>query len=120
MSEIFQLLRKSQPGAVTTIGSHIKRGEKIVTEINRRWGVTTVRRWQVKHLRWFLQEYCKAMAPATRYDYWRTIRVMVAALDRQFDWEPHLQGQWVRVGVGGRRPKLAGRARAILGNQILK
>jgi hypothetical protein len=111
MSEIQQLLLHAQPGADASVAGHIDRGERIAAEINQRWDLSTVRAWKVKHLRWFLIEHCKIAAPTTRYDYWRTIRVLAAALDRLRDWEPHLRGPWVRSGSGGRKAKLAGRAR---------
>lgn len=112
MNEIQQLLRHAQPGADASVAGHIERGERIAAAINPHWGLSTVRAWKVKHLRWFLLAHCENVSPATLYDYWRTIRVLAAALNRLHDWEPYLHGPWLRSGSGGRRPKLAGRARA--------
>lgn len=107
MSEVFNLLRHSQPGKAKTISDHIARGERIAEVIELRWDLSSIRAWKVKHLRWVLVEYCKDMTSSTRYDYWRTIRVLASALGRFVDWEPHLKGPWIKSGQGGRKPKLA-------------
>lgn len=108
MPEMRQLFWHAQPGAKSTVVGHIRRGERIAAAINERWGLVTVRQWQVKHLRWFLEDWClkQGEAKTTRYDYWLTVRVITAALGKLDDWEPHLRGEWCRRGVGGRPPKL--------------
>ena len=101
------LLNRSTPGANVSINGHIKRGERIADAINERFGVREPRQWQVKHLRWVLERWAVEQASTTRYDYWRTVRVLASALGKWSDWEPHLRGPWCKDGIGGRRPKLA-------------
>jgi hypothetical protein len=109
MSEMHRLLVRSQPGARVTVAAHIARAERIAEAINERWDFSTARQWRAKHVRWFLAERCTSvtMQVSTRYDYWRTVRVIAAALGQLGNWEPHLRGDWCRSGIGGRTPKLA-------------
>ncbi len=50
--------------------------------------------YQLKHLKWFLEEGTKRLLPATRYRHWLTVKVILEALDKEADWTPQLQGSW--------------------------
>lgn len=108
------LLRRSLPGAKRAARVHVRRAEHIGDAIWRRYQVAPAQ-WQVKHLRWFLEHHTRDLATTSRYDYWRTVRALIAALNRLTDWTPHLRGPWLRptgdhhqpMGQG-RRPKLPG------------
>ena len=110
------LLRRSQPGARRSVQRHVRRAEHVGAVIWRRWHLVPAQ-WQVKHLRWYLSAETRDLAPGTRYDHWRTVRALVAALGRGDDWLPHLRGPWLRPcgdaapmerGRGGRPPRLPG------------
>lgn len=109
--EISRLLRSAHPGAHQTVTGHVARGARIAAAIKSRWGLQTARQWQAKHMRWILERWCpsQGFSSATRYDYWRTVRALAAALRRWSNWQPYLHGPWEQIGIGGRRPKLAGR-----------
>lgn len=101
------LLKRSLPGSKTSIAGHIERGERIAQAIQQRFGIREPRQWQAKHLRWVLERWASKKSESTRYDYWRTVRVLAAALGNWQDWRPYLEGEWCRHGVGGRPPKLS-------------
>lgn len=101
------LLKRSLPGAKSSIVGHIERGERIAQAIQQRFGISEPRQWQAKHLRWVLERWASEKSEATRYDYWRTVRVLAAALGRWPDWRPHLDGPWYKKGQGGRVPKIS-------------
>lgn len=50
--------------------------------------------YQLKHLRWFLEEGAKLLSPSTRYRYWLAVKVILEALGKETDWIPQLQGSW--------------------------
>ena len=113
MSNISQLLRRAQPGASISVKRHIRRGELIHTSIFNRYGVT-LRQWKQKHLIWYLDNCTKEQSSNTRYDYYRTIMVLTAALNKQWQFP----GSWTRPtgkretrGIGGRPLKLAGKTK---------
>ena len=89
------LLRRSMPGASRTVQRHTRRADQIGAVIWRRWHVIPAQ-WQVKHLRWYLTHETRELAASSRYDHWRTVRALVAALDRLEDWQPHFRGPWIR------------------------
>jgi hypothetical protein len=99
------LLKRSLPGSKSSVTGHIERGERIAQAIQQRFGISEPRQWQAKHLRWVLERWASEKSEATRYDYWRTVRVLAAALNHWPDWAPHLDGEWCRKGVGGRPVK---------------
>jgi hypothetical protein len=100
------LLKRSLPGAKSSIAGHIERGERIAQAIQQRFGISGPRQWQAKHLRWVLERWARDKSEATRYDYWRTVRVLTAALGKWQEWRSHLRGQWCKSGKGGRLPKI--------------
>lgn len=118
-ASISQILRRAQPGASTAVKGHIARAAQISAAISARWGPGHGHpyHWRLKHVRWYLQEECRDLAAATRYDHWRTARVVLSALGRWPDWGPRLKGPWCYrtgrpgSGLGGRPAKLALRGR---------
>ena len=118
MSSIHQILRRAQPGSSRAVHYHIRRGERIAAAIAERWRRDHPHQWRLKHVRWYLEYHSRHLTPATRYDHWRTMRVLLAAMGRLPHWEPRLRGPWCRKdGMTqpksrvGRPPKLANRAR---------
>lgn len=115
VNEVALLLRGAQPGKHSGVAQHIRRGEHLREAIAGRYGVTHVHAWQVKHVRWGLEHGLGDVSDATRYDYWRTARVIAAALNHWPDWAACLHGPWqspsgqVRpeAHAGGRPAKLA-------------
>lgn len=116
-ASIEQILRRAQPGSSTAVKSHIARARQISAAIETRWGTGHAHphHWRLKHVRWYLQEECRDLAAATRYDHWRTLRALLAALGRWQAWAPRLKGPWCYrtgrpgSGPGGRPAKLAHR-----------
>ena len=89
------LLRHSMPGATRSVQRHTRRADLIGALIWRRWQVVPAQ-WQAKHLRWYLERETRVLAPSSRYDHWRTVRALAAALEKLDDWHPHLRGPWLR------------------------
>lgn len=105
------LLERSTPGSKKTIQAHIDRATLMAVAIEQRFSISTPHQWQVKHLIWYFTAQIADRKPTTRYDYWRTCRVVAAALGKWSDWESHLRGNWnphSRKGQGGRPAKLPG------------
>ena len=119
-ASISQILRRAQPGTYAAVKGHNTRATRIWAAIGARWGACHAHpyHWRLKHVRWYLQEECRDLAAATRYDHWRTVRVLLSAIGRWADWEPRLRGPWCHrtgqpgKGAGGRPPKLAYRAQS--------
>jgi hypothetical protein len=120
--EMRRLLERAQPGSRGGVTRHIERGEVMRELIAGQYrGITRSDQWRAKHVRWVIERGLADRSDATRYDYWRTARVIAAALGRWGDWEPHLRGPWTRpsgaggppadASAGGRPAKLAHRAR---------
>jgi len=107
-SRIEMLLKRAQPGKNSGVKAHIKRGQRIASRIEERWRISEPYQWKVKHLQWFLKADTAALSPASRYDYWRTARVIAAALGHWHDWEPHLRGPWTRPKPPGPQPGAPG------------
>lgn len=115
------LLRRAQPGSHRSVEQHIRRAQRLHDLIAERFGIREPYQYRAKHLRYALERGTAGLAPATRYDYWRTARVIAATLGKWSDWEPYLRGPWTmprihaesarqgdgRSSVGGRPPKLA-------------
>ena len=55
-------------------------------DLNNPWN------WQLKHVRWFLERHLQGQAPATRYYYQLTVRLIVRRLGKERDWYGHLRG----------------------------
>ena len=120
-ASISQILRRAQPGSADAVKGHIARAMQISTAIGVRWGAGRAHpyHWRIKHVRWYLQEECRELAAATRYDHWRTLRVVLSAIGKWSDWRPRLKGPWCYrtgkpgTGPGGRPAKLPYRARSV-------
>jgi len=114
------LLRRAQPGSHRSVQQHIRRAQRLHDWIAERFGVREPYQYRAKHLRYALEHGTAGLAASTRYDYWRTARVLAAAIGKWPDWEPHLRGPWTsprpethRLGLdhqghghGGRPAKL--------------
>ena len=115
------LLRRAQPGSHRSVQQHIRRAQRLHDWMAERFGVREPYQYRAKHLRYALEHGTAGLAASTRYDYWRTARVLAAAIGKWPDWEPHLRGSWTvpqsdtalsrqapdRNRRGGRSPKLA-------------
>ena len=111
-------LKNSLSGKKDFIDSHIRRAEAIAEAVWKKWQVTPAT-WQVKHLRWFLTHHVRKLSDSRRYEYWLTVRVLIAAQHKFYDWEPHLKGPWQRpssvtgeLKQTGRPPRLPQRLRS--------
>ena len=117
-SQIRILIERAQPGSSGVIRTHVARGECMRDLIEEQFHVSHPKQWQAKHARWVLERGLSNISPATKYHYYRTMRVIVAALGKWPDWEPHLRGSWqtptgaaLQKDIGGRPPRLAHRAK---------
>ncbi|MNJ49597.1 hypothetical protein D3C77_448360 [compost metagenome] len=81
-------------GAKATRKRHLMQAAAIQRAINDRWGLSAPEQWKAKHVRWFLHEHQKHLAPNTRYWYWLTVEILLVRLKKVNDWEPHLRGPW--------------------------
>lgn len=116
---LWRMLERAQPGTQRAIRAHIRRAVMMAVLIHERWPeVEYPEQWRVKHLRWALEYGLSDRSPGTRYNYYRSARVVAAQLGRAHDWEPYLRGPWLRPDgrlpdpdrrPGGRRPKLSAR-----------
>ena len=89
------LLANRLPGSRRgTVRQHLVRAERIARTIWRRWQVGPYR-WRLKHVRWYLVERTGDYTGNTRYGHWRTVRLLILALDRD-GWIERLDGPWVR------------------------
>lgn len=114
-----RLLEHAQPGSHQAVWGHIRRSERLAALIMSRWpAITQPQQWQVKHVRWALEHGLADRAPATRYHYYRTARVLATAMNRWADWAAYLNGPWCHLdgrsdskprGPGGRPPKRPGK-----------
>ncbi len=125
MSAVRRLLERAQPGSAGGIEQHIRRGERLVALIAERWGIERPEQWRAKHVRWALERGLAELSPASRYHYYRSARVMAAALGRWPAWQVSLRGPWTRpsgsqapttqaaAARGGCPPKLSHRVRLL-------
>ncbi len=108
-----RILDRAQPGNRGGLQQHIRRGERLRTLIEARWGIQRPEQWRAKHVRWALERGLQDRSPATRYQYYRTARAIAAALGHWPQWEPYLRGSWTsprgrqaQRSQGGRPPRL--------------
>jgi hypothetical protein len=102
------LLRRAQPGSHRSVQQHIRRAQRLHDWITERFGVREPYQYRAKHLRYALEHGTAGLAASTRYDYWRTARVLAAAIGKWPDWEPHLRGPWTAPHLAVARPSLNG------------
>lgn len=95
------LLANRLPGSRRgTVRQHLARAQRLAQVIWQRWQVGPYQ-WQLKHLRWYLQECTGDYTTGTRYRHWLTVRLLILALDHD-GWIERLDGPWVRpTGVRG-------------------
>lgn len=86
-----QMLIRSLPGTRTNVLRRAELAGAIGESIWRRWQVG-VRRWQLKHVEWYLDHHVAQLAQSTRYDHWRTLRVLLSAMDKQ-EWISRLMAR---------------------------
>lgn len=108
LTRVEVLLKRAQPGKNSGVRAHIKRGQRIASKIEERWKINEPYQWKAKHLQWFLKAETAALSPATRYDYYRTVCVLAAAMGHWPAWEPYLRGSWTRPKQLGPRPGAPG------------
>lgn len=94
MKDMHLFLRDVLSGSPSSRDRHLRQARIIQNAINERWGIANPHRWQVKHLRWFLEEHCAELAPPSRYRYWLTVALIARRRHRLQDWQPHLHGPW--------------------------
>ena len=82
-------------GSIVTIKNHRKRSILISEAINERFNVN-VYQYQLKHYKWLLAENNKHLNSSTQYNYWLTVKKLIALTQKTTHWEPLLQGAWVR------------------------
>lgn len=88
-----QLIHRTVSGDKITKKREQGRASRIGQEIFLRFNIQPAN-WQLKHVRWFLNEYSKTMASSTRYNHWCSLRLMLQALGKDI-WLTQLQGTWV-------------------------
>lgn len=96
MTDMRLFLRDVLTGSPSNRARHLRQARAIQHAINQRWGIANPHRWQVKHLRWFLENHCDEFAPASRYRYWLTVALIARRRHRLEDWQVHLRGTWLR------------------------
>ena len=96
MRDMHLFLRDVLSGSPASRDRHLRQARIIQNAINQCWGIANPYRWQVKHLRWFLNEHCPELAPVSRYRYWLTVALIARRRHRLEDWRVHLRGAWTR------------------------
>lgn len=76
-------------GSHATRQRHVRQAKIIQAEIVERWQRETPRRWQRKHLAWFLENRMSQRSDATRYYYLLTVRLLVRRLEKS--WVFHIE-----------------------------
>lgn len=111
-AQVRAAIQKAVPGSHTSLKGHLKRAELIAREIWKKDQALPVQ-WRLKHVRWFLAEYTKGLVPSSRYDYWRTVKAILAVQGKLDAWSAQLNGPWKsqngtksRVSNNGRPSKL--------------
>jgi hypothetical protein len=64
-------------------------------QIYFRWQISP-HKWQVKHVRWFLEIYLSDKSSGTRYRYFRYIRAVLVEINRWVDFKAFLTGPWMK------------------------
>jgi hypothetical protein len=103
---ITKLLKKSAPGATTTIVGHIKRGEKIADRIKAKFDISHPQNWQATHLAEVLKDLDQEFSKTTADDYRRTARLISSALGKWPDWECYIFNKTKSLKNEGGRPPL--------------
>jgi len=91
--EAAMLLKNSLPSSPKELKAHMRRIERVSSEIHTRHGVAP-RSWRVKHLRRWLEHDSKDLSSKTRYNYFLTILKTLEVLQKSKDFKPFLLGSW--------------------------
>ncbi|HLD67513.1 MAG TPA: hypothetical protein VJA19_15890 [Pseudomonas sp.] len=59
--------------------------------IQKNFDLNTPWNWQLKHVRWLLERHLQDQAPATRYYYQLTVRLILRRLGKERDWQGQLK-----------------------------
>ncbi|WP_274883236.1 hypothetical protein [Pseudomonas sp. ITEM 17296] len=71
-------------GSHATRQRHVRQAKIIQAKISERWQRETPRRWQRKHLVWYLENCISQRSNATRYYYLLTVRLLVRRLGKSW------------------------------------
>lgn len=123
--KVRQLLSASLPGQTKgktlkgnkpTKQRYIVKAEYIESEIFKRFNVKNCYKWQVKHLRFVLENSITHLKPHTQYEYFLAIKAIVHEMGKSRNWLPLLRGPWENKsgekrekGTGGRKQRLGNR-----------
>ncbi|WP_437882853.1 hypothetical protein [Pseudomonas sp. LRF_L74] len=69
-------------GSHATRQRHIRQAKTMQAAIQKRFGRDNPWRWQLKHYRWFEQQYLKDRSASTRYYYQLTVRIIQSRSDK--------------------------------------
>ncbi|MBD8682991.1 hypothetical protein [Pseudomonas sp. CFBP 13719] len=69
-------------GSHATRQRHIRQAQTIQKAIRKRFGRDNPWSWQLKHFRWFEEQYLKSRSPATRYYYQLTEWLIIKRLGK--------------------------------------
>lgn len=87
-------------GAALTIKGHKIRSMAIARVVDERFGVN-IYQFKLKHILWLLSVKNKKLGEATQYNYWLTVRKLIAMKRKSEHWLPKLQqGSWLKPKAG--------------------
>ena len=69
-------------GSHATRQRHIRQAQTMQKAIRQRFGLANPWSWQLKHFRWFEEQYLKSHSPATRYYYQLTVWLIIKRLGK--------------------------------------
>ena len=88
------LIKHRLKGSQQKINEHASRALNLSDALWTRFQIGAYQ-YQLKHLKWYLEEATKVLLPATRYRHWLTVKLILEALGKETDWGGQLQGSWV-------------------------
>ena len=90
---MLHLMKRRLKGSRRKINEHYNRTLYMSDLLWERFQIG-VYQYQLKHLKFYLEEGTKLLLPATRYRHWLTVKIILEALDKEADWAGKLQGSW--------------------------
>lgn len=78
--------------AKSTLRRRVARAEMIAATIWKRFGCG-IYRWKLKNVRWFLTHATRELSSNTRYQYWISLRELLAIIGKE-RWLNSLRGPW--------------------------
>lgn len=90
---MLHLFKRRLKGSRQKLNRHYNRSRYIVDILWAQFQVGPYQ-YQVKHLRWYLTDAIEPLLPATRYQHWLTVKILLEALGKEDEWIGHLQGSW--------------------------